>query len=103
MVLSLVELLEPGEVLIEPMLPLEADGLSAEFGLVAELFEALIGPEGEVAARLLSVAEPVLGLVALFDPMLLELPAVEPLAPESWAKTVGMKAATNNARPAPSK
>jgi hypothetical protein len=52
---------------------------------------------------LLSVAEPLLGLVALFDPMvLLELPAVEPVALESWANAAGAKAATDNARLAPS-
>jgi hypothetical protein len=50
-------LVEPGDVLLEPMLPLEEpmlllepmslDGLAD--GLVAELSEPLIGPEGEVA------------------------------------------------------
>jgi hypothetical protein len=97
----LVELLEPGLVLLEPILP-DSDGLGAEFGLAAELSVPLTGPEGEVA--LLSVAEPLLGLVAALEPMLLlELPAVEPLAPESWAKAAGAKAATDNAKPAPSK
>jgi hypothetical protein len=33
--------LEPGEVPLEPMLPLGIEGLAAAFGLVAELFELL--------------------------------------------------------------
>jgi hypothetical protein len=100
---------------LAPMLPVE----DAEFGLVAELSEPLTGPEGEVA--LLSVAEPglfalglvallsllpepLLGFVALLDPMpLLELPAAEPPAPALWAKAAGANAATDNARPAPNK
>jgi hypothetical protein len=105
-----LELLELGEallepmslVLLEPMLPLGAEGLAAAFGLVAEDPEPLTGPEGEVAL-LLSAAEPLLGLVALLEPMLLGLLAVEPLAPESWAKTAGAKAATDSAKPAPTK
>ena len=58
-------LVEPGDVLLEPMLPLEEpmlllepmslDGLADELGLVAELSEPLIGPEGEVAPVPLSV------------------------------------------------
>jgi hypothetical protein len=61
-----VELPVPGEVVLEPMLPpapmlpLDED---EELGLVAELSEPLIGPEGEVAP--LSLAEPPLGLAAL--------------------------------------
>jgi hypothetical protein len=39
---------ESGEVALEPMLPLELDGLAAEFGLAAELSEPLTGPDGEV-------------------------------------------------------
>lgn len=84
------------------------------FGLVAELSEPLTGPEGEVAllsvaepgllALLLLVAEPLLGFVALLDPiLLLELPAVEPPESVLWAKAAGANAATDNARPAPSK
>jgi hypothetical protein len=111
LVLPAPEVLELGEVLLEPMLPEELEpmslgeaGLAAEFGLAAELAEPLTGPEGEVALLPLSVAEPLLGLVALFDPMLLlELPAVEPVAPESWANAIGANAATDRARPAPSK
>ena len=97
-------LLEPGDVLLEPILPLGAVGFAAAVGLAAELSEPLTGPEGEVIPPLLSVAAPLLGLVALFGAtLLLELPAVEPLAPESWAKAAGAKAATDNAKPAPSK
>ena len=99
--------LEPGEVPLEPMLPLGIEGLAAAFGLVAELFEPLTGPEGDVIPLLLSV----LGLAALFGlaaapllgPMvLLELPAAPELVvpPVSWAKTAGAKAATDNANPA---
>jgi hypothetical protein len=107
----LVELLEPGDVLLEPMLPLDVAELPAEFGLVAELTEPLTGPEGEVmppllsvAAPLLSVAAPLFGLAALLGAMLLlELPAVGPLVPESWANATGAKATTDNAKPAPSK
>jgi hypothetical protein len=99
--------LEPGEVPLEPMLPLGIEGLAAAFGLVAELFEPLTGPEGDVIPPLLSV----LGLAALFGlaaapllgPMvLLELPAAPELVvpPVSWAKTAGAKAATDNANPA---
>jgi hypothetical protein len=100
----LVELLEPGDVLLEPMLPLEGGGFAAEFGLVAELSEPLTGPEGEVIPPLLSVAAPLPGLAALFGAMLpLELPAVEPLVPESCANAAGAKAVTDNAKPAPSK
>jgi len=115
----LVELPLPGEVVLEPMLPLDPmlPGDEDELGFVAELSEPLIGPDGDVA--LLSVAElglvalgllvlvpadPALGLVALPDPMsLLELPALEPPAPAPWAKTAGANAVTDNARPAPSK
>ncbi len=110
MVPPLVELLEPGDVLLEPMLPLEPTlplevaGFAAELGLVAELSEPLTGPEGEVIPPLLLVAAPLLGLAALFGAMLLlELPAVEPLVPESWANAAGAKAVTDNAKPAPSK
>ena len=104
----LVELLPvSGDVLLEPMLPLEVDGFAAELGLAAELSEPLTGPEGEVIPPLLpllSVAAPLLGLAALFGAMLpLELPAVEPLEPESWANAAGAKAATDSAKPAPSK
>jgi hypothetical protein len=100
----LVELLEPGDVLLEPMLPLDVAELPAEFGLVAELAEPLTGPEGEVMPPLLSVAAPLFGLAALLGAMLLfELPAVGPLVPESWANATGAKAATDNAKPAPSK
>ena len=78
----LVELLESGEVLLEPMLPLGIAGLAAELGLVAELAEPLTGPDGDVIPPLLSVAAP--GLASLFGAMLLlELPAVEPLVPVS--------------------
>lgn len=111
----LLEEPEPGDVLLEPMLPLEEpmlllepmslDGLAAELGLVAELSEPLTGPEGEVAPVPLSVALLPLGLVALLDPMLplLLLPAVVPLPPAApaCAKAAGAKAATDNARPAP--
>ena len=114
----LVELPVPGEVVLEPMLPLAPilplDD-DEEFGLLAELPEPLIGPEGDVA--LLSVveplglfavsllfAEPVLGLVALLDPILLpEPPAAEPPLPAPCAKAAGANAAVHKARPAPSK
>jgi hypothetical protein len=110
-VLPLSPLLEPlaelGGMLLEPMLP---EPLADEFGLVAELSEPLTGPEGEViplplsVAEPLSAAEPLPGLVALFDPMLpAELPTVEPLLPALCAKAAGAKAATDNARPAPTK
>ena len=56
---------EPGDVLPGPTLPLEEpmlllepillDGLADELGLVAELSDPLIGPEGEVAPVPLSV------------------------------------------------
>jgi hypothetical protein len=93
------------------MLP--ADGEFTELGLVAELSEPLIGPDGEVA--LLSVAEPgelvaalPLGFVALPEPMLLLAPpAVEPPAAPPpaapWANAAGANATTDNARPAPNK
>lgn len=114
----LVELPVPGDVVLEPMLPLlpmlppEDD---EELGLVAELPEPLIGPEGEVAllsvaepfglfAVSLLVAEPALGLVAVFDPMLLlEPPPAEPLPPAPCAKAAGANAATDSVIPAPSK
>jgi len=87
---------------LEPMLLV--DGLADEFGSVAEVSEPLAGPEGEVAPLPLSVAESLLGLVALFDPMVsVELPTVEPLLAEFWAKAAGAKAATDKARPAPNK
>jgi hypothetical protein len=114
----LAELPVPGEVLLEPMLPVLEPMLPPaddEFGLVAELSEPLTGPEGEVA--LLSLGEPLLGLaalllfvaeppgfIALFDPMLpLELPAVELPLSVLWAKAAGANAATDKARPAPSR
>jgi hypothetical protein len=104
----LVELLELGDVLLEPILPLDVAGSVAEF--VAELSAPLTGPEGEVIPLLLSVAAlplgfaMLLGFVALFGVMLLlELPAVVPLAPASWANAAGANAATDNARPTPSK
>ncbi|MBV8775405.1 MAG: hypothetical protein JO166_24190 [Deltaproteobacteria bacterium] len=114
----LVELPVPGDVVPEPMLPLLPILLledDEELGLVAELPEPLIGPEGEVAllsvaeplgfvAVSLLVADPALGLVALVDPMLLlEPPAAEPLPPAPCAKAAGANAATDRARPAPSK
>ncbi len=104
----LVELmlsLEPGDVLLEPIPPLGIEGLADEFGLVAELFDPLTGPAGEVIPLLLSVVAPLLGPAALFGAMLLvELPAVELLAPPvSWANAAGAKAATDNAKPAPRK
>jgi hypothetical protein len=87
------------------------DGL----GSVAELFEPLIGSEGEATAPLLGVVERVLGLVALLEPIApapglvallepieLELPALEPPAP-SCANAAGANPATDNARPAPSR
>jgi len=87
---------------LEPMLLL--DGLADEFGSVAEVSEPLAEPEGVVAALLLSVAEPLLGLVALLDPMVaVELPTVEPLLPALWAKAAGAKTATDKARPTPNK
>ena len=53
------EPVEPGDVLLEPMLLLEPmsldDGLADELGLVAELSEPLTGPDGEVAPVPLSV------------------------------------------------
>jgi len=70
--LPLVELplsLEPGLVVLEPMLPL---GLAAELGLFAEL--PLTGPDGEVIPPLLLSVEPAapLGLEApLLEPMVL--------------------------------
>jgi hypothetical protein len=78
---------------------------------VAEVSEPLTGPDGEVVPLLLSVAEalfsvtgPPVGLIALSDATLvLELSADEPLLPALWAKDAGAKAATDNARPAPSK
>jgi len=96
--------LAPGEVLLEPMLPL---GLAAELGLAA--FEPLIGPDGLVIpplsvvlglAALLGFALPALGAM-----LLLELPPAPGLValPLSWAKTAGAKAATDNANPAPRK
>ena len=98
-----VELLEPWEVL-EPMLPPEFAGLAAEGGSAAELSEPLTGAEGEVIAPLLSVAPPLLGLASPFGAvLLLALPVVEPPAPVSWPNATGAKAATDNAKPAPSK
>jgi hypothetical protein len=121
LVLPPVELPVPGEVLLEPMSPLPPmlPVEDPEFGLLAELSEPLTGPEGDVA--LLSVAdpglfafgllallsllpEPLLGFIALLDPMpLLELPAVEPPVPALCAKAAGANAATDNAKPAPNK
>ena len=107
--LPLLELLEAESVLFEPVAPLEplalapmlsVDGLADEFGLAAEVSEPLTAPEGEVAPLRLSVMEPVLGLVALLEPMSW---AVEPLLPALWAKAAGAKAATDNASPAPNK
>jgi hypothetical protein len=97
--------LAPGEVLLEPMLPL---GLAAEFGFAA--FEPLTGPEGLVMPPLSVV--PLLGLAALLGlavpalgaMLLLELPpapGLVALPPLSWAKTAGVNAATDNANPAP--
>jgi hypothetical protein len=71
------------------VLPLDAEGLADEFGLVAVVSEPLTGPEGDVIPLLLSAAEalswvpePLPGLVALSDATLvLELSAVEPLVP----------------------
>jgi hypothetical protein len=98
------EPLEAGDVLLESMLPPDVAGLAAEFALAAELSALLTGPEGAVIPPLLSVAAPLPGLTALLGAMLLlELPAVELLVPESWAKAAGAKAATDNAKPAPSK
>jgi hypothetical protein len=108
---------------VEPALPLGAAELAAEFGLVAELSvpldaaefaaefwsvgelaEPLIGPEGEVVPPLPAAEPALLGFAALLGAMLLlELLVVEPLVPESWANTAGAKAATDNAKPAPSK
>jgi hypothetical protein len=71
---------------------------------LAEASEPATGSEGEAAALLLSVVEPLLGLVAALDPMLLsEVPAVEPLLAALWANAAGAKAATEKARPAPNK
>jgi len=77
---------------------------AAALGLAAELSEPLIGPEG-VVIPLLLLAEALLpGVAAVFGAMLLlELLVVEPLVPESWANATGAKAATDNAKPAPSK
>lgn len=83
---------------------LDAVEFAAEFGSVAELAEPLIGPEGEMVPLLPTAAPALPGLGALFGAMApLELPVVELLLPESWANTTGAKAATDNAKPAPSK
>jgi hypothetical protein len=84
--------------------PLEVAELAAEAGLAAELSEAFAGSEGEVVPPLLAAGTSLPGLAALFGARaLLELPAVELLVPESWANAIGAKAATVNAKPAPSK
>ncbi len=78
---------------------------------MAELPEALAESEGEVAepeGEVIPVLLPA-GVVLLgFDmpfgaAAVLELPVVEPLVPELWANAIGAKAATDNAKPAPSK
>jgi hypothetical protein len=84
------------------MLPPEFAGLAAEGGSAAELPEPLAGAEGEVIAPLLLVAPPLLGLASVFGVvLLLEVLVVEP--PVSWPNATGAKAATDNAKPAPSK
>ena len=83
----------------------------AESGLVAELPEALVEsegevaePEGEVVALLLSAGAVLLGFDMPFGgTAVLELPVVEPLVPALWANAIGAKAATDNAKPAPTK
>ena len=72
----------------------------AELDSVVELAESLIGPEGAVVPPLLTAAPASLGFDALFGAMLL---VAEPLVLEFWANTIGAKAATDNANPAPSK
>jgi len=84
--------------------PLADAEFEAEFGLAAELSEPLIGPDGVVIPLLLLAAAPPPGVAAMFGAMpLLELPVVEPLVSELWANAAGAKAATDNAKPAPSK
>jgi hypothetical protein len=93
--------------------PLEVAELAAEGGLAAELSEPFAGTEGEVIPPLLAAELSLPGLDALFGAIplpelpgamaLVELPVVELLVPESWANAIGAKAATVNAKPAPSK
>jgi hypothetical protein len=84
--------------------PLDDAELAAEFGLAAELSEPPFGPEGAAIPVLLLAAAPLLGVTSLFGAVpVLELPVVEPMVPEFWANATGAKAATDNAKPAPSK
>jgi hypothetical protein len=86
--------------LAELSVPLDDAELAAEFGSSAELSEPPFGPEGAVIPALLLAAAPLLGVTALFGAV---LPLVEPMVPGSWANATGARAATDNAKPAPSK
>jgi hypothetical protein len=110
------ESLEPLEP-IDPLEPIELLPvllfvlLSAEPELLVP-DEPLTGPEGDVIppAVLPVFAPPVELLGEAASPVLAPLPAIgavlvepDPPAPASWAKAAGTNAATERARPAPTK